>query len=291
MKKIQFGYVFLIIIIAAFTSVASCKGSNQDVGRYSPTALIQTPTSMSNQNNKILNDENLKEELLNRLKDIKTCKLPCFLDIIPGRDEWDSAQSHLTSLRPKITSFHSEDWPNYQFIQDAYFLTYPIGVKSSYFVLSNTIQAISFGGPDKFVEFAEIYSPQQIFFEYGIPDEIWVYSYTPVMAIDVVYFSKGIRIRYSLEEEYDKRTDKVVGCLETFDKKAFDFGFSVDLWNPLQVMTFNDLGQHVLFKFNDPSNYHLLQDVTNFSVKNLYDQVLKQGNSVCIETKRSSWKY
>ncbi|MBX3060203.1 MAG: hypothetical protein KF770_27415 [Anaerolineae bacterium] len=216
------------------------------------------------------------------------CLLPCWWGATPGQSLWQDIEPFLNSfslVRPRtIPSAASVKLP----------LPEPVAVSNhSYYIYYSWDE---FG----IIQVTDIdsmnvpgYDPQTMMTLYGVPDEVWLKTFSELLPGEVlpfqliiVYQEKGISFRYYLDAS---GTDETVtacfepGMVETERPDLFPVGPRIYLWAPGQHKTIDEIA-------NIPGErYFPLEEKTDLTPQALYEKFTDPNEQPCIDTPADLW--
>lgn len=226
---------------------------------------------------------------------LESCKLPCYLSIIPGKTSWPEAQSILSELGASyVSEYYESGLRGYEYklkigIPQSNNNTPVINNESSQLVISQSliftledsvvqrIQVVigTINLASRFHDYWARYSPQKIFALLGPPDAIYmgrVYSVNDGSHMAIVYESLGIVIEF-----HGRREDNNI-C------PSFEMGSSVKRYVYLtnRESTLSLLPENGRVLPTDRDVWLPIDHVLGISVLDFYNQLLSDS-SVCFE--------
>lgn len=216
------------------------------------------------------------------------CLLPCWWGATPGQTHWQDIEPFLNSFAIKIDEVSigaSVKIP----------LPEPIALPSfGYYV--------SYGWNDSgvideiYVDSMNIpgYDPKMIVTLYGIPDEVWLKTFSELLPgevlpfqLIVIYQEQGISFRYYVDATRTGET--VTACfapgIEVKRPDLFPASPTIYVWEPGQYKTIDEIA-------NIPQEtYFPLEEKTDLTPETLYEKFTNPSEQPCIDTPADLWRY
>ena len=217
------------------------------------------------------------------------CLLPCWWGSVPGQTYWYKISSYLESFALKIDSFPEQSvfvamFPVTESINYRGKLNIGYRLNTSEIVSNISIASINIEG----------YDPRTMMTVYGIPDEVWLKTFSEILPGEVlpfqliiVYQEKGISLHYYVDAATDGETVTTCfepGVVETERPDLFPAGPRIYLWEPGQPKTIDEIA-------NIPEEtYYPLEEKTDMTLQTFYDRFIDPNERPCIDTPTESWE-
>ncbi|MBK7919933.1 MAG: hypothetical protein IPJ94_27490 [Chloroflexi bacterium] len=214
------------------------------------------------------------------------CLLPCWWGATPGQTYWQDIEPVLRSFALEIDSDSSAAFvilPLHESIKVPGFDGY-VAYSWDESGIINAISVKSMNMPG--------YDPSTMMSFYGIPDEVWVKTFSELLPGEVlpfrlilVYQEQGISFRYYVDAVRTGET--VTACFEPgieMDRPdLFPAGPRIYLWEPGQHKTIDEI-------VNIPDEtYFPLEEKTSLTPETLYEKFTDPNQSPCIDTPADLW--
>ncbi len=217
--------------------------------------------------------------VLNLIRGNEDCRLPCWWGATPEETTWQETEPFLDTFA-EISSMPISG-------EIAYFVQIYVPNKEdpsivyggAYTVRDDVIRSIQTAGrtPNYFLS--------QLLNDYGQPDEVWLntYNHTPGGTIPfrlTLVYQEGFVVTYSLQNA-TKHTESIVGC--------FDY-LAPFLWlvSPNRGITFEEAHQESA-QVGIDQFYLPLQEATDLTLLEFYEQFKNPENPACLETPSTLW--
>lgn len=248
------------------TSVPTLTSSSTSI----PSRPIPTPIAKEN-----------TEITLELLRTNNNCDLPCWWGIIPNQTSWSDAEKFLNSF----STIYERQPPSEWFVYDVH-SPLPIefsdvyAVRVVFAVQKGLVKEIEIGYFDE-----EIYHLSTFLLKYGIPDQIFVSTYSSdyglppnqvPLSINLHYPEKGINALYGTYAiVYEER---ISGCIS--DSPI------IFLWSPNEHSRSID---YILGWDKNNTPYLEIEQANGMSIEEFYEKYSVLENETCIETTTSLW--
>jgi hypothetical protein len=164
-----------------------------------------------------------------------------------------------------------------------------VEIYQGYIVQDDVIEFMSVGLGYEFLQEKasdlDFYLLHNLLSTYGPPEEVYIqaFSVTPSGSlpfyVELFYPQQGFTLSYN--DKASLRDDQIQVCIH--DK------FSLSLWTPGSIETFNDLARVGNFPADELPLYRPLQEVTAMDVETFYDTFKNSDNPFCLETPAELW--
>lgn len=215
------------------------------------------------------------------------CLLPCWWGATPGQTQWQDLAPYLMSFALAIDSFPE---------QSVFIAMFPVSESINYRGKLNISYRINASEIVTDISVASVntegYDPQTMMTLYGVPDEVWVKTFSELLPGEVlpfrlilVYQEQGISFRYYVDAVRTGET--VTACFEPgieMDRPdLFPAGPRIYLWEPGQHKTIDEI-------VNIPDEtYFPLEEKTDLTPETLYEKFTNSNHSLCIDTSADLW--
>jgi len=214
------------------------------------------------------------------------CLLPCWWGATPEQTAWQDIEPFLRTFAIKTRTTPlgaSVTLPSPESIAVPGFDYNVVYVWNEFGVIQEiAVDPINIAG----------YDPQTMMSFYGIPDEVWVKTFSELLPGEVlpfrlilVYQEQGISFRYYVDAVRTGAT--VTACFEPgieMDRPdLFPAGPQIYLWEPGQHKTIDEI-------VNIPDEtYFPLEEKTSLTPETLYEKFTDPNQSPCIDTPADLW--
>lgn len=221
------------------------------------------------------------EILLSLFENNGGCQLPCYWGIMPGESSWNATMLYFSTFGIIYGPGGTDNIP-----------TYAVGFEGTdmsprFWVQDAIIKAI--GTNSSWVQKDFDYSLSGLLKRLGIPEEIWINSYTdvpddqPFYRLVLFYPSKGVLVELHGNAEFSDNYS-VLCPQNIFSRSIYPPGML--LWNPKEEVAFNNFGTNML---DDDLGwviyrYKLIQDISasNISNEDFYNIYIDPTTNDCI---------
>jgi hypothetical protein len=217
------------------------------------------------------------------------CLLPCWWGAVPGQIYWYNISSYLESFALKIDFFPEESvfvamFPVTESINYRGKLNIGYKLNTSEIVSNISIASINIEG----------YDPRTMMTIYGIPDEVWLKTFSEILPGEVlpfqliiVYQKQGISFHYYVNATTDGETVTTCfepGVVETERPDLFPAGPRIYLWEPGLHKTINEIA-------DIPEEiYYPLEEKTDMTLQTFYERFTDPNERPCIDTPADLWE-
>jgi hypothetical protein len=216
------------------------------------------------------------------------CLLPCWWGAVPGQTYWPDIRPYLSSYALTIDDsaetvafalFSVPESVNY-----AETLNLAYRYDTSKIVTGIRVSSVNIAG----------YDPRTMMSLYGIPDEVWLWTYDEVdlrenilpFYLIIVYQEKGVSFFYYVDASI---SDGIVtrcfepGVVETERPDLFPAGPQIYLWEPGQHKRINEI-TNVSERMFLP-----LEETADLTPQTFYEKFTDLNQSPCIDTPANLW--
>jgi hypothetical protein len=215
------------------------------------------------------------------------CLLPCWWGATPGQTLWHDIEPFLISFALEIKANSSAALvylPLHEAIEVPGFDGYvAYSWNESGVIKEISLKPMNVSG----------YDPRTMMTLYGVPDEVWLKTFSELLPGEVlpfqliiVYQEQGISFRYYVDAS---GTDTTVtacfepGVVEIERPDLFPAGPRIYLWEPGQHKTIDEIA-------NIPGErYFPLAEKTDLTPQTLYEKFTDPNEQPCIDTPADSW--
>lgn len=237
-----------------------------------------------------LSPDEAADKVLSLLADNQNpdCLLPCWWGATPGQTRWQDIEPFLRSFATQINETSigaSAKLPLPETVAVPYFDYYvsyswdELGI-----IRGLTVTPMNISG----------YDPATMMALYGIPDEVWLYTFSELLPGDVlpfrlliVYQEKGISFRYYVNATGTYETITACfepGAIETERPDIFPAGPIIRAWVPGEYKT---VGEIVRIP---GETYFPLEEKTDLTPATLHEKFTSLNESPCIDTPAELWR-
>jgi hypothetical protein len=286
-------HIYLLLVISSILLfLNSCIPNNLILTTTSTPTVSNNLTPTTSVSPMIpLPSEQAKETVHELMKTSDNCLLPCLWGIIPGITKISDAKIRLD----KSLTLLESDFPTnsrYGGVHYSYPDTGPFdGAFGTMYLLSkdNVVTSIVLDGYDTI---AQYYSIQDMLTNYGIPENILIYTFSDSFGenelpfvITLDYSSRGILVYYKGNGVAVYETESIQLC---YDKEATPP--KLILWNPAFENLIGDKGSDYIYTIWQKMKP--LEYATNISNDDFVKQFTKSNfdQSICLNTPSSIWQ-
>jgi hypothetical protein len=216
------------------------------------------------------------------------CLLPCWWGAVPGQTYWPDISPYISSFAltindsPETVVFVRFSVPENIYYTEKLRLAYIIN--TSKIITGISVSSVNIAG----------YDPRTMMTLYGIPDAVWLKTFSEVLQGDVlpfhliiVYQEKGIGFFYyvgaSVNNGFVTRCFEP-GVVETERPDLFPAGPQIYLWEPGQYKTIYEIA-------NNQEVYQRLENTTDLTPQTFYEKFTDLNQSPCIDTPANLWDW
>lgn len=227
------------------------------------------------------------------------CKLPCWWGLTPGKTDWTTAQSRISSLGLPFSTYPRSEYDIYG---TGFYLTdHSFSVGPLLFLQNNTLRVIKaiaettpgpwqriYGDPF-YLEAMRPYLLTSMLSTYGKPEQILLYVLDTRDPVLSDYFMLLFYPQTGILAQYEGQSEEGNGVLRLCPRTAM---ISMWLWSPDEKMALADVffvevyrSKDVRMKFLD--RFLPLEDAASISIEDFYKQFISQQS--CLETPKRLW--
>lgn len=209
------------------------------------------------------------------------CELPCWGGYVPGKATWLEVKQELEAANIKVISAKDGGAAIYEIPR--------LGISSEIEFYASEGQIFMIR---PFIK-NRTYDLQPMFLEYGKPDEVWISAYPasgPPNYVPfgiILFYEKGISILYNYTASVEQDYYKVCPVTQQIEDRPILF-----VWEPERYLTLKGFEADTeAFGITIKENllYKPLEETTETSIEELYNELLLPSSYYCIKTPKSSW--
>ena len=282
---------------STITPTSTSVPTNTPTLSSTPTRSIQPPTPTLVPT---LSDTQTEALVLDLLHNNADCKLPCWWGLTPGKTDWTTIQSRISSLGLPFSTYPRSE---YDIFGTGFYLTnHSFSVGPLLFLQNDTLRVIkaiaeTTPGPDQriygdpfYLEAMRPYLLTGMLSTYGKPEQALLYVLDTRDPVLSDYFMLLFFPLTGILAQYEGQSEEGNGVLRLCPQTAM---ISMWLWSPDEKMTLADVFSFEVYTSKDVQMKFLdrflpLEDAASISIEDFYTQFSSQQKS-CLETPKSLW--